>query len=223
MGSLQPCLRNLIAVIKVASKADLIAATESCLELSSDCSVGHYAPIWAWDVTAVTDMSQVFAGDSKQDYYVNGAERFNGDISEWDVSRVTSMFYMFSEARDFNDDISKWDVSRVTNMRDMFGSADSFDGDISEWNVSSVTNMRGMFYFARGFNGDVNKWDVSRVTNMMYMFMNAESFSKVLCGAWRRSEADQTDMFDGSKGSLCPRTSLCVRERFYACKCVFVC
>ena len=51
-----------------------------------------------------------------------------GHISEWDVSRVTSMSVLFcassarcypyhnSGAEYFNDDISKWDVSSVTNM-----------------------------------------------------------------------------------------------------------
>ena len=50
-----------------------------------------------------------------------------GHISEWDVSRVTSMSDLFcassawcsyhnSGAEYFNDDISKWDVSSVTNM-----------------------------------------------------------------------------------------------------------
>ena len=145
MGSLQPCLRDLIAVIKIASKADLSAATEKCLELTSDCSEGQYAPIWVWDVTAVTDMSYVFTGDPNQDDYVAGAQRFVGDIS-------------------------KWDVSRVTNMQDMFAKASAFNGDISNWNVGSVTNMRSVFFLATAFNCDISSWDVSRVTTMIYMF-----------------------------------------------------
>ena len=50
----------------------------------------------------------------------------NGDISKWDVSRVTTMEQMFSHASAFNGDISKWDVSRVTSMSWMFYSAESF-------------------------------------------------------------------------------------------------
>ena len=49
--------------------------------------------------------------------------KFNGDISKWDVSRVTNMDNMFYQASLFNADLSKWDVSRVTNMGRMFAFA----------------------------------------------------------------------------------------------------
>ena len=45
-----------------------------------------------------------------------GADKFNGDLSKWDVSRVINMGYMFYGASSFNGDISKWDVSSVTDM-----------------------------------------------------------------------------------------------------------
>ena len=70
--------------------------------------------------------------------------KFNQDISSWDVSNVTSMSYMFGNAREFNQDISSWDVSKVTNMQYMFGFT-SMDQDLGQWNVGQVTNMRGMF------------------------------------------------------------------------------
>ena len=40
---------------------------------------------------------------------------FNKDLSKWDVSAVTDMRNMFSDASAFNQDLSKWDVSAVTN------------------------------------------------------------------------------------------------------------
>ena len=48
--------------------------------------------------------------------------KFDGDISNWDVSNVTSMAAMFAYS-EFTGDISKWDVSKVTNMREMFNSS----------------------------------------------------------------------------------------------------
>ena len=42
---------------------------------------------------------------------------FNGDISGWDTSTVTTMAYMFYSAKAFNQDLNSWDVSRVTSMR----------------------------------------------------------------------------------------------------------
>ena len=40
-----------------------------------------------------------------------GATSFNEDISEWDVSNVETIEYMFYKAESFDQDISKWDVS----------------------------------------------------------------------------------------------------------------
>ena len=132
----------------------------------------------------------------------------NGPIGEWDVSRVTDMKTMFSDAKGFNHDISNWDVSSVTSMKWMFSDAQSFNSDISDWSVSRVTDMRGMFYHAQSFNSYVSHWDVSSVTDMNEMFRYATSFSQTLCGeAWVNSQATKTDMFDGSSGSI--STTVC--------------
>jgi surface protein len=138
-----------------------------------------------------------------------GAAAFIGDISEWDVSKVTDMQYMFSYAAAFNGDISKWDVSKVTDMIYMFAGATSFNGDISEWNVSSVTSMPAMFAGATAFNGDISKWDVSKVTDMSFMFSGATAFEQTLC--WDlMSETITDNMFDGSSGGLDPKCSKCI-------------
>jgi len=104
------------------------------------------------------------------------AKEFNGDISKWDVSRVTDMNGMFMNAKEFNGDISNWDVSRVTNTNKMFYEAKAFDGDISKWAVSSVTYMSHMFAGAHSFNVDLSKWDVSSVTDMTSMFYGVLAF-----------------------------------------------
>jgi surface protein len=117
-------------------------------------------PIASWDVSQVTDMSDLF----------KRAVLFTGDLSKWDVSNVTNMKDMFYGAVNFNADLSRWNVSRVTNMEGMFGIAVSFTGDLSKWDVSRVTNMEGMFETASRFTGDLSKWDVSKVTNMEGMF-----------------------------------------------------
>ena len=61
------------------------------------------------------------------------------------------MSSMFFQATSFNGDISNWNVGRVTNMDRMFYQARSFNGDISNWNVGRVTNMMCMFYWATSF------------------------------------------------------------------------
>jgi surface protein len=68
----------------------------------------------------------------------------DGAIGEWDISRVTDMSRMFSDANSFHGDISKWGVSSVTDMNCMFFQAAAFGCDLARWDVSSVTNMHGM-------------------------------------------------------------------------------
>ena len=61
------------------------------------------------DVSKITDFSRLFRNS-----------KFNGDISKWDVSNVTTMSYMFSSCLSFNQDLSGWDVSKVIYDYDVF-------------------------------------------------------------------------------------------------------
>ena len=100
--------------------------------------------------------------------------------------------------------IGEWDVSHVTDMSDLFSDAALFNSDISNWDVSTVTTMRGMFNGATSFNIDISKWHVSSVTNMDSMFRGATSFARILCGAaWLGSKATKDYMLTGSSGGLC--------------------
>ena len=99
-----------IAVFR--SKAGLRAAVKACIKISSigNCPKGPHGPIEDWDVSAVTDMADMFSD----------TPGFNGDISQWDVSNVADMSGMFADATFFNGDISQWDVSSVNDMSGMF-------------------------------------------------------------------------------------------------------
>ena len=70
------------------------------------------------------------------------------DISDWDVSNVRTMNYMFAYCKELKSvgDISYWDLSNVTNMAFMFYECESFNQDISKWNVSKVKNNILMFH-----------------------------------------------------------------------------
>ncbi len=63
---------------------------------NKDNAIEIYGHISEWDVSRVTDMSNLF----KQKI------NFNEDISKWNVSNVTYMNNMFYEARLFNQNIN---------------------------------------------------------------------------------------------------------------------
>ncbi|MGB0522617.1 MAG: BspA family leucine-rich repeat surface protein [Flammeovirgaceae bacterium] len=137
------------------------------------------------DLSNVEDMRQMF----------RGCEKFNGDISGWNVSNVTNMNTLFTQAPLFNQDISGWDVSNVTTMYAMFAAASSFNQDISSWNVSNVTAMGEMFNGATAFNQDISSWNVSNVTNMSLMFSGTTAFNQDI-GGWNvNSVTNMSQMF----------------------------
>ena len=45
---------------------------------------------------------------------------------------------MFVCCEKFNSNLSKWNVSSVVDMRGMFYNCENFNSDLSNWNVSSV-------------------------------------------------------------------------------------
>ena len=113
-----------------------------------------------------------------------------GEISNWDVSKVTNMYLMFCGATSFNHPLDNWNVSSVTNMEGMFLNANSFNQPLNKWNVSNVTYMFRMFHGAESFNQPLNKWNVSKVTNMYKMFWNADSFNQQLHAPWYHEESE---------------------------------
>ena len=45
--------------------------------------------------------------------------KFNGDISNWDVSNVKNMCLMFRNSK-FNQDISNWKINKACDVGEMF-------------------------------------------------------------------------------------------------------
>lgn len=132
---------------------ELIQTIKRCMdEKGPSCDLNHL------DISKFVSLDNLFSYELAQ---------FNGDISRWDTSNVTSMNAMFKTSS-FNGDISRWDVSKVTSMHEMFASS-SFTGDISAWDVSRVQSMSEMFLRTQ-YRGDLSNWDVSNVRNMQEMF-----------------------------------------------------
>ena len=204
----------------------LSSVVKYCPKDAALCQTKHPegdAPINDWDVSDVTSMHSIFKD------YNSFAEN---DLSKWDVSKCTSFNSMFFKAKAFNDDISTWNTAKAKDMEKLFLYAESFNGDLSKWDVSEVTNFMQMFYNAVSFTGgDLSNWDVSKCTTFNSMFYEAKTFNgdistwnpastnlfnsfssmlyntplftQTLCGHWKTSTGDKTNMFVASNGKLC--------------------
>ena len=122
------------------------------------------ANISTWDVSNVTDMSNIFYTEEKNMFYTEEEiSVFNQPIGFWDTSSVTNMSSMFQNAVTFNQPIGYWDTSSVTNMSKMFNDAVAFNQPIGSWDTSKVTNMNYMFSGASAFNQNISVWNVTSV------------------------------------------------------------
>lgn len=127
-----------------------------------ECDLNHI------DVTQITDMSYLFSSLTNG----FGLGDFNGDISKWDVSKVTNMRAMFWGAKSFNQPIGDWKVSEVKNMKYMFYEVNSFNQPIGDWDVSNVEYMESMFCLAKSFNQDLSNWEIKTTCNTNSMFIS---------------------------------------------------
>ena len=123
------------------------------------------------DVSKITDMSHLFSIQKNISFLCGNYNNeifkdFNGDISNWDVSNVTSMSDMFFGCEKFNCDISDWNVSNVKNMHNMFFGCNNFNQNLNKWDVSNIINMGDMFYGCESFRQNIDNWNV---TDIKYM------------------------------------------------------
>jgi surface protein len=113
---------------------------------------------------------------------------FNGDVSEWDVSKGINFYYMFRECYKFDPDLSNWDVSNGLYFGCMFYECKSFNSDLSRWDVSKGVDFRYMFYECKSFNSDLSQWDVSKGEKFNDMFYGTKLFNADLSN-WDVSNA----------------------------------
>jgi protein-tyrosine-phosphatase len=121
-----------------------------------------------------------FVGDNTRalkDAIKNCRGKFDTDpnckINTWDVSKMTSLDWVFGDNTWFNENIGDWDVSNVRSFSHTFISAKSFSRcEISKWNVRAEGSMENAFYNCEKFNCDLNDWDVSKVNDFIQIFWN---------------------------------------------------
>lgn len=106
-----------------------------------------------WDVSAVTNMIQLFKNRTT----------FNENINNWNVANVTTMVEMFYGCDEFNQPLDHWNVSKVRNMKKMFYNCANFNQPLNNWDVSNVNNMADMFYNCLNFNQPLTSWNLRSI------------------------------------------------------------
>ena len=114
---------------------------------------------------------------------------FNGDISSWDVSQVTSFAGTFDSAFLFDQPIDGWNVGNGLTFSRMFSGASAFNHALNSWDVSKSKAFESMFFQATLFNKPLNNWTLTAlnadpVTNsgLDQMFRLAAAFNEDLSG-----------------------------------------
>lgn len=143
------------------------------------------------DTSLITDMNHLFARISSKVGDI--------DVSDWDVSNVENMSFMFADCSKFNCDLSKWNTKNVKNMSDMFYGCFEFNQNIEDWDVSNVENFEEMFEHCKKFDCNLSSWDVSNCKDFSRMFYNAESFSGKGLEKWTPESWRMSDMLKNTK------------------------
>lgn len=101
------------------------------------------------------------------------------DLNFIDTSLITSMYSLFEDI-DFDGDISNWDVSNVKDMSYMFWRS-NFTGKnspgIDKWNVLAVEKMDSMFYESK-FDQDISEWEIDPNCSTSAMFAHCPLSNK---------------------------------------------
>ena len=156
-----------------------------------------------WDVSLITDMSQLFAWNNT----------FNEPLNKWVTKQVTNMSQMFYGASKFNQPLNGgykphcWafiftqygvvnDSTKITGRR-LFHKLPvflvrrvalyAFGDHIGGFDTSQVTDMSGMFAGASSFNQPIGQWKTNQVTDMSGMFYGASSFNQPI-GQWKTNQ-----------------------------------
>ena len=133
---------------------------------------------------------------------------FNGDLSNWDTSNVTTTQNAFEVCSAYQGTgIGGWDMGKCTNMASMFTDS-AFNTNINGWNTSAVKTFESTFKGCASFNQPMNNWvqsgdaiNVTPITShaMVQMFYGTTAFNQDLTG-WCVSNFSQPQGFADLSG-----------------------
>jgi hypothetical protein len=95
------------------------------------------------------------------------------------MSKVQSFSGMFKHTDRFNGDITNWNMKSAKSVDEMFMMALRFNQDVSKWSLPQCRNYDRMFEFTgeNGFAHDISNWDM-RASTHQDMFRDAFAFQQ---------------------------------------------
>jgi len=105
------------------------------------------------------------------------------DAPDW-AGATPSLVNVFTNCSLFNGDIRNWDVSKVTNLESAFQGT-IINRDLSSWDVGNCTNMARMFQSLVNFNHNLSSWNTSKVTNILAMLAGATAYKQPIMFDYR--------------------------------------
>ena len=189
---------------------DLYSTFQYCHSLTS-------IDVSNWDTSNVTIMATTF-GTTPCLTSIIGVENWNVskvttiaymfcgcglkslDLGRWNTESLKNMAYTFWATPLQTLNVSGWNTSKVTTMHRAFKESSRLTSlDLSNWDVSNVTDMYDMFYECTSLTsiGDVSNWNTSNVTTMAYMFYRCCNLTSIDVSNWDTSNVtDMNEMFE---------------------------
>ena len=145
---------------------DISHVTDMTNMFSGDTNLTEITGLSTWNVENVTSMNSMFAGDTALT---------NLDLSNWKPLYVTNMAAMFKGCSGLKSITLNWGQStnNVQNFSEMFRGDSSLTEvkGLSDWKVSNATNLTWMFTDDSALESmDLSKWDTSKVTDLSNLF-----------------------------------------------------
>ena len=201
---LQPCVRSLD---HWGMETGVTSATYAMAEAVNLTSVPKHIPSTVTDLSGFFNNAKNINDPNISNWNVSnvttfyntfyGTTSFNQPLNDWKMSNAKTLRGMFM-ASAYNQPLDNWDVSNVESMAYLFSNNNTFDQPLNDWDVSKVSNMSAMLN-SGSFNQPLNNWNVGNVTNMDSMFYDAAKFTQDI-GMWKPAKVTTMQfMFSNAK------------------------
>ena len=148
------------------------------------------------EMSEVTNMQDMLSACSNLEYL---------DVSQWNTSKVTNMYYGFIGCAKLTEiiGIEDLDVSNCTNLSCLFESCSGLTSlDLSKWNVAKCTLLNQLFYRCTSLvSVNLSGWNTTRNTNLGNLFNNCSNLTEIIgLETWDTSNVtNMSNIFGGCR------------------------